>query len=111
MARSAFTLIELLVVVTMVALLLALLTPALDKAIHATEMTKCLVNQRVIAQGCQQYAFDHRGLLPPWEINGKTSSAYDLRGTWSDPNVLSKFPLGLGLLPAARLLPSAQLGK
>jgi prepilin-type N-terminal cleavage/methylation domain-containing protein len=44
MTRPGFTIIELLVVVTIIVVLLALLTPALDKAIESAERAKCAAN-------------------------------------------------------------------
>jgi len=105
---SAFTLIELLVVVTIIVVLLALLAPALDRAVEAADRAKCLANQRTIVQACHQYAMDYRRRLPPWKLGNMTSSAYDLRGTW---NADVKIPLGIGLLPHHRYLPGSQLGK
>src|ERR1041385_7046662 len=43
---TAFTLIELLVVVTIIVVLLALLTPALDRAIYRAELLRCGANQK-----------------------------------------------------------------
>ena len=58
--RKAFTLIELLVVVTILVVLLALLTPALDKAVEQAERAVCGANQRSIAAGAVMYAMENR---------------------------------------------------
>jgi prepilin-type N-terminal cleavage/methylation domain-containing protein len=51
----AFTLIELLVVVSVIALLMGLLLPALGKARENSRRVKCLVNLHSIGQGLQMY--------------------------------------------------------
>jgi type II secretory pathway pseudopilin PulG len=62
--RTAFTLIELLVVITVIIVLLALLTPALDRAIYRAELAECAGNQRAIGASVQQYAFNQRRAYP-----------------------------------------------
>jgi len=57
-------LIELLVVVTMIALLLALLMPAMDQAIYQAELAVCAANMRSTAQGMVNYALDHKRRHP-----------------------------------------------
>jgi prepilin-type N-terminal cleavage/methylation domain-containing protein len=64
MTRPAFTLIELLVVVTIIVLLLALLTPALDRAVYSAELAVCGANQKVLGQSVQSYATDHKRVYP-----------------------------------------------
>ncbi len=59
-----FTLIELLVVVSIIAILLALLTPALDKAMYTTEMTLCMANERAVVQGGLAYTGDYKRRYP-----------------------------------------------
>ena len=56
----AFGLVELLVVVAMIALLLALLAPAMDKAIEAAVRSKCSASQKSIATGALQYAMANK---------------------------------------------------
>lgn len=51
-----FTLVELLVVVSIVALMLGILVPALSKARAAAQSTKCLAHTRTIALVMQMYA-------------------------------------------------------
>jgi prepilin-type N-terminal cleavage/methylation domain-containing protein len=62
--RSAFTLIELLVVIAIIAILMALLLPALSKARDSGRATVCLANLRSMVQVTQMYADDHKGLTP-----------------------------------------------
>src|ERR1041385_2757440 len=62
--RHAFTLIELLVVITIIILLLALLTPALDKAVYQAELVQCGGNLKLIGTAVIGYAFENKKWYP-----------------------------------------------
>ncbi len=62
--RAGFTLVELLVVITIIAILLALLTPALDQAIYQAELAQCAARQKMIGTMFQFYTADHKRSYP-----------------------------------------------
>jgi prepilin-type N-terminal cleavage/methylation domain-containing protein len=64
MQRRAFTLIELLVVIAIIALLAAMLLPALARSKESGRQTACASNLRQLTLALMLYADDHEGLLP-----------------------------------------------
>jgi len=74
--KAAFTLIELLVVIAIIAILAALLLPALSSAKLKGQRISCINNLRQIAIACKIYADDN---------NGKIPSSYPTYGGFQSP--------------------------
>ncbi len=70
---SAFTLIELLVVISIIALLVGILLPALGAARRTAQMVKCLSNERQMGVAIFVYAEQNSGSLPFGANNGNPS--------------------------------------
>jgi prepilin-type N-terminal cleavage/methylation domain-containing protein len=76
----AFTLIELLVVVTIIVVLLALLTPALDQAIYQAELVACGASLDAGATGFISYAAGNRRNYPNPTRTGNSPAIFTAGG-------------------------------
>jgi prepilin-type N-terminal cleavage/methylation domain-containing protein len=65
-ARRAFTLLELLVVISIIALLISILMPAMSNAKNEAATAKCLANIRSIAQATAMYVDTGETRVLPW---------------------------------------------
>jgi prepilin-type N-terminal cleavage/methylation domain-containing protein/prepilin-type processing-associated H-X9-DG protein len=72
--RDAFTLVELLVVIGIIALLVAILLPALNKARKQAQLIQCQSNLRQWGVGIMNYVDQYRGALPYKGPDGQPTS-------------------------------------
>ena len=88
--KHGFTLVELLVVIGIIALLISILLPALNRAREAAKSVKCQANLRTIGQALMMHANEHKQYMPlaggQW-ANALGSSSWDFPKNLADPGM------------------------
>ena len=94
-----FTLIELLVVIAIIAILAAMLLPALQSARARAKMSTCASNQKQSVQAALIYANDKNGLMPLYDYflctksncPGKKYPSHSSHYSWGDSLVYNRY--------------------
>jgi prepilin-type N-terminal cleavage/methylation domain-containing protein len=102
--KKAFTLIELLVVIAIIAILAALLMPALGRARREAQKSSCRNNVHNVGIGLALFTQDNNGLYPGWAcrigpVTGPGNAAYwatvkgaaDTGGDWAYQLINKKY--------------------
>ncbi len=77
-----FTLIELLVVISIVAILISILLPALAKARELANRAVCMANVRGIIQAMIAYSQSNSGVFPCTQASGTNGARFQLASLW-----------------------------
>ena len=80
--RHGFTLIELLVVISIIAVLIAILLPALSRSRREAKVTACGARLHSLAVGMIAYAVDEKGRLPNMKVDSGGKNLWDVSASF-----------------------------
>ena len=117
-SNRIFTLIELLIVIAIIAILAAMLLPALRKAMARAHSVGCLNNLKTISSACNFYSMDYNDWIIPSGAQINKAWCYNLAYGFRSPVTAKGNPYGLKydvqfirhgtLMPPSRLLSPAR---
>ena len=81
--HQCFTLIELLVVIAIIAILAAILLPALNSARERGRAASCINNIKQIAFAFQQYQNNHNDYMPQYKLPSNAGMPYATNSLWT----------------------------
>jgi prepilin-type N-terminal cleavage/methylation domain-containing protein/prepilin-type processing-associated H-X9-DG protein len=107
---AGFTLVELLVVIGIIAVLIAVLLPALKRAKEQADQVYCMANMRTLGQAVQVYQSENKNAFPPAGLDSY-SNHIDAPHIWTElTNVISVRNSAVRYCPTmANLLPFQDL--
>jgi prepilin-type N-terminal cleavage/methylation domain-containing protein len=109
MKNRGFTLIELLVVISIIALLMSILMPAMTKARSQARLIVCASNQKQLLLGVNMYNADNQD-FPPSIVEQEGNGRIRAFNMWSYPNYLIYRPKHVSISPSPYSSSSGYVG-